>query len=244
VTAPLDPRLADLLIRLANLDNDKYVTFHPYFAGGEIEADLIGYEGEKVPEGPTKELDRLGLIEMEREGGKRLGKFWLTKEGRSLAVELMSTANRPVDLSWPSVEPVLRQIHEVWKGEGAPPLGIPASGVLVGIALPMQAPEFMAILNALRDDEWVDFRQGLGPPLPQGLRPTRRTLAFYEGWPTNDPRVAGEQFVALLEERVEAEPDPEKRSKLRAAFETGGSAFKDLSVEVAAAIISRQIGAG
>lgn len=56
-----------------------------------------------------------------------------------------------------------------------------------------------------------------------------------EGWPSPDARVVGEQFIAKLEERIEEEPDDEKRSKLRQALSAGGTTFRDVSVEVAGA---------
>jgi hypothetical protein len=242
MAAPLDPKLADLLVRLVNLDNDSYETFQPSFPGGGAQAQLIGFDDETVPEGPLKELTRLGYLEMEVEPGKKLGPFSITPKGRSLGIQLMSTGNRPIDLSWSAVEPILRVIHDMWKREGAPPLGVPGNAVLVKIGLPLQAPAFNATLAALKEGDWVDFRQGLGPSLPQGLRPTSRTLALFEGWPTQDGQIVGEQFVALLEKRIEDEPDEQKRSKLRAALETGGSAFRELSVEVVAAIVARQVG--
>lgn len=245
MAAPLDPKLADLLIRLLQLDGGNYDTFHPYFSGGsEGEAELIGHDDERVPEGPIKELDRLGYIDMRPEPGKRLGPFSITSEGRSLGGQLASAGDGAVDLSWPAVEPVLRQIHNIWKREGAPQLGIPGATIMGEIEPPMESAQFAAILQELTRADWVEYRQGLGPPLPQGVRPTSRTLARFEGWPTEDARIAGEQFVALLEERIDAEPDAEKQSKLRAALATGGTALKDLSVEVAAAIVARQVGGG
>jgi hypothetical protein len=34
MAAPLDPKLADILVRLLRLDDGGYETFHPYFSGG------------------------------------------------------------------------------------------------------------------------------------------------------------------------------------------------------------------
>jgi hypothetical protein len=242
MAAPLDPKLADVLVRLLRLDDGNYETFHPYFSGGsEDEAELIGYEDERVPEGAIKELDRLRLIDMRPEPGKRLGTFSVTSEGRSLGGQLATAGDGAVDLSWDAVEPVLRQIHNIWKRKGAPPLGIAGGAILSEIQPSMETAQLAPILQELARAEWIEYRQLVGPPLPEGVRPTPRTLSRFEGWPTDDARIAGEQFVTLLEERIEAEPDAEKRSKLRAALATGGSALKDLSVEVAAAIVARQV---
>jgi len=146
MAAPLDPKLADLLIRLLHLDGGDYDTFHPYFSGGsEGEAELIGHDDERVPEGAIKELDRLGYIDMRPEPGKRLGPFSITTEGRSLGGQLASAGDGAVDLSWPAVELVLRRIHNAWKREGAPQLGIPGAKIMGEIEPPMETAQFAAI---------------------------------------------------------------------------------------------------
>ncbi len=244
MSAPLEPPLAALLIRLVKLDDGQYETFQPHFpGGGGREADLLGYD-EAIPEGPTKELANRGYLDMEPHPGERLGDFRISEQGRALAAQLASAGEGAVDLSWPVVEPVLRQIHNIWKREGAPQLGIPGAKIMGEIEPPMETAQFAAILQELARADWVEYRQRLGSSLPQGVRPTSRTIARFERWPTEDARIAGEQFVALLEERIDAEPDAEKQSKLRAALATGGTALKDLSVEVAAAIVARQVGGG
>lgn len=244
MTAPLDPKLADLLIRLLRLDEGNYDTFHPYFSGGsEGEAELIGHDDERVPEGAIKELDRLGYIDMRPEPGKRLGPFSITSEGRSLGGQLASAGDGAVDLSWPTVEPILIQIHRIWLSEGAPPLGIPGAKI-VGMLQPQpETAHFSAILHELQRSDWIEYRAGLGPPLPQGVRPTSKTIAYMEGWPTQDANALGQQFVTRLEEAIEAEPDEVKRSKLRAALASGGSALRDVAVEVAGATLARSMGA-
>jgi hypothetical protein len=242
MVAPLEPKLAELLVRLVEMDDGNYETFQPYFPGnGPLnEAILLNKREETIPEGPTKELADRGYIDMEPTT-KRLGNFRISEQGRTLAAQLASVREGAVDLSWPTVEPILIQIHKLWLNEGAPPLGIPGSTVKANLS-PAETADLSAVLHELQRDGWIEFRAGLGPPLPQGVRPTSKTISYVEGWPTDDARIAGEQFVTLLEERVEAEPDEEKRSKLRAALSTGGTALRDLSVEVAAAVVTRQVG--
>lgn len=96
------------------------------------------------------------------------------------------------------------------------------------IELPMQVDQVAAILQELARANW-EYRQSVGQPLPQGVRPTSRTLSRFEARQPKTPRSRASGFVALLEERIVAEPDPEKRSKLRAALTTGGTALEDLS---------------
>lgn len=242
--APLDPPLAELLVRLVSLDDGRYETFHPHFPGDgpPREANLLGHDGETIPEGATSELANRGYLEMEGHSGKRLGKFRISEEGRTLAAQLSGAGEGAVDLSWPTVEPILIQIHKFWLGDGAPPLGIPAAKI-VGMLQPQPTTaQFATILHELQRDDWIEYRSTLGPPLPQGVRPTSKTISYMESWPTQDANALGRQFVTRLEEAIEAEPDEEKRSKLRAALASGGSALRDVAVEVAGATLARSVG--
>jgi hypothetical protein len=137
---------------------------------------LIGFEDERVPEGAIRELDRLHLIDMRPEPGKRLGTFSITSEGRSLGGHLATAGDGAVDLSWDAVEPVLRQIHNIWKREGALPLGIPGRAIVSAIQPSMGSTQLAPILQELARAEWIEYRQLVGPPLPEGIRPTSRTL--------------------------------------------------------------------
>lgn len=242
--APLEPTLAELLIRLVELDDGRYETFHPHFpGGGGREANLLGHDGELIPEGLTKELVNRGYLEMEGRSGKRLDKFRISENGRALATQLAAAGEGAVDLSWPTVEPILIQIHKIWLGEGAPPLGIPGRKVVEMLQPQPDTAHFSAILHELQRSNWIEHRAGFGPPLPQGVRPTSKTIAYMEGWPTQDANALGQQFVEQLEEAIEAEPDAIKRSKLRDALASGGSAFRDVAVEVAGATLARSMGA-
>jgi hypothetical protein len=46
-----------------------------------------------------------------------------------------------------------------------------------------------------------------------------------------------------LEKAIEDEPDDDRRSTLREAFSAGGSALRDVAVEVAGATLARSMGA-
>jgi hypothetical protein len=241
---PLEPKLVDLLVRLVELDDGGYETFHPHFPGDGTprEANLLNHGDETIPEGPTRELADRGYLDMEPHPGKRLGKFRISERGRSLAAQLASVGEAAVDLSWSAVEPILIQIHKVWLSEGAPPLGIPGAMIVGKLQPQPETALFSAILHELQRGEWIEYRAGLGPPLPQGVRPTPKTIAYLEGWPTQDAQALGQQFVTRLEEAIEAEPDEVKRSKLRDALATGGSALRDVAVDVAGATLARSIG--
>jgi len=242
VPSPLEPKLAELLIRLVEMDDGSYETFIPHFPGNgpQNEALLLNHRDQTIPEGATKELADRGFLDMEV-STKRLGKFRISESGRTLAAQLASAREGAVDLSWPAVEPILIQIHKLWLSEGAPPLGIPGSNV--GTSLPpSESADLSAVLHELQRDGWIEYRAGLGPPLPQGVRPTSKTISYLEGWPTRDPQALGRQFVDQLEKAIEDEPDDDRRSKLRETFTAGGSALRDVAVEVAGATLARSMG--
>ena len=245
MAAPLEPKLADLLVRLVELDAGEYQTFVPSFSGGGgDEADLIGLgEDAKVPEGPIRELADRDLLDMEVEPGKRLGKFRITPQGRSLAAQLATTGGGAIDLSWSFVSGILGEIYNLWRSENAPPLGVTGEAIQARTSSFVDSAQLASIIRELERAEWVECRTALGRALPRGVLPTPRTTALMEGWPTPDAKVVGEQFITQLEERIEEEPDEEKRSKLRQTLKTGGTTFRELSVEVAGAFLARQVGA-
>lgn len=242
--APLEPKLAELLVRLVELDDGSYETFHPHFPGDgpPREANLLTHGDETIPEGATKELAGRGYLDMEPHPGKRLGKFRISEGGRSLAAQLAVEGGNSIDLSWSAVEPILIQIHKVWLSGGAPPLGISGEAIARKLQPQPDTAHFSAILHELQRGDWIEYRATLGPPLPQGVRPTSRAIAYLEGWPTQDAQALGQQFVMRLEEAIEAEPDAEKQSKLRDAFASGGSVLRDVAVEVAGTTLARSMG--
>lgn len=66
MSAPLEPPLAELLLRLVELDGGSYGTFVPYFSGeSNPDAELIGHEDVLIPPGPTRELADRGFLDME-----------------------------------------------------------------------------------------------------------------------------------------------------------------------------------
>ena len=97
-------------MRLVALDGGNYETFVPVFTfGGAGEAELIGFEDELVPVGPIRELDPLGLLDMEYTD-KKLGKFSVTGDGRQMAAQLATKREGAKNLSWPSMLPILAEI--------------------------------------------------------------------------------------------------------------------------------------
>ena len=239
MSAPLEPPLAELLLRLVELDGGSYETFVPYVSGeSNPEAELVGHDDVLIPPGPTRELAARGSLDLELTT-KKLGKFTISERGRKLAAQLSSESEGPVDLSWPVVEPVLVGIHAAWLGKGAPPIGL--VGAEIAARLAMSPDQLSAILTALAGDDWIEYRQLVGQQLPQGVRPSSKAIRYLNRWPIGDARELGEAFLAHLDERIEAEPDSEEKSRLKATLQHGGTGFRELLVEVVAAIASRQL---
>lgn len=239
MNAPLEPPLAELLLRLVELDGGSYETFVPYVSSeSNPEAELVGHDDVLIPPGPTRELAARGFLDMEATTEK-LGKFSISERGRTLAAQLSSESEGPIDLSWTAVEPVLVGIHTAWLREGAPPVGF--AGAEIAARLKMSPGRLSAILTALGDDDWIEYRQLVGPQLPQGVRPSAKAIRYLNRWPTGDARELGEAFLAKLDERIDAEPDSEEKSRLKATLQQGGTGFRELLVEVVAAIASRQL---
>jgi hypothetical protein len=84
--APLEPKLAELLIHLVEMDDGSYETFHPYFPGNGLlnEAILLNQRDQTIPEGSTKELADQGCLDMEA-STRRLGKSRISEQGRTLS---------------------------------------------------------------------------------------------------------------------------------------------------------------
>jgi hypothetical protein len=232
MAAPLEPKLAELLIRLVEMDDGNYETFIPHFPGnGPLnEALLLNHRDQTIPEGATKELADRGYLDMEF-STKRLGKFRISEAGRALAAQLASERDGAVDLSWPTVESILIQIHKLWLSEGAPPLGVPGSKIAANLPS-SESVDLSAVLHELQRDGWIEYR-------------ARHWASIASGRPADlqDPQALGRQFVDQLEAAIEAEPDDVERSKLREAFAVGGSALRDVAVEVAGATLARSMGA-
>lgn len=61
-------------------------------------------------------------------------------------------------------------------------------------------------------------------------------------WPTAE--LVAQQLVAGLEQAAEAEPDPEKKSRLKQTAVFLGSSGKDLLINIAASVIAKSAGLG
>jgi hypothetical protein len=241
----LEPKLTAVLVRLAEIDDERYETFVPAVTGeSEGKAELVGSGTDELFEpGQLKELATRGHLEMEATGNV-LGKFRLTPKGRRVAAEAQLQADGTVDLSWSEALRVLGQIHEHWKHQGANPAGDPGDAAYREVDFSMPEEQFGALVRALEKDGWVDATWAWQGSLPLRVQPTQRAISLLEGWPTEDRRIVGEQFIARLEAQIDDEPDAEKQSKMRQGLSMGGSALREFLIDTAAAIAARQSGLG
>jgi hypothetical protein len=66
-----------------------------------------------------------------------------------------------------------------------------------------------------------------------------RGLRTVEVWPSEDPYAA---LVAMLEERLETETEPEKRSRIKAFLDGAKGAGRDVGVDLVAAFLRQMAG--
>jgi hypothetical protein len=79
------------------------------------------------------------------------------------------------------------------------------------------------------------------PAAPVVAEVTGRSLRGAGGWPDNAELLADRMLAVLIEGAVH-EPDPEKRSKLKAGLEGVGGMTRDVLVSVLAAALARATG--
>lgn len=73
-------------------------------------------------------------------------------------------------------------------------------------------------------------------------RPTREARQAVGAWPTPDALV--DRMIAALLEAADKEPNPEKRTRLRALAEGMGGVARDVILGVASATVASQFGVG
>ncbi|MEU4576086.1 hypothetical protein [Nonomuraea sp. NPDC023979] len=81
---------------------------------------------------------------------------------------------------------------------------------------------------------------GLPHAMVEKIYPAGRRAAGQ--WPS--PEQMAEDLIARLQAAAEAEPDPEKKGKLRQTAAFLGTAGKDLFIEVLGAVVTNQAGIG
>ncbi|MFF4548611.1 hypothetical protein ACFY1J_30995 [Streptomyces sp. NPDC001406] len=94
---------------------------------------------------------------------------------------------------------------------------------------------------ALQSDGLIDLRMYAGGPETWDVRGVSGEARRLVGqWPTAEQFV--DQVVRGLQAAADEEPDPERRGRLRELAGSAGGMARDVFVDVATAVISRQMG--
>lgn len=96
-------------------------------------------------------------------------------------------------------------------------------------------------VQILADAGYLKLDGGIGAWTINSI--TERGLRATGAWP-DDAAVLADRVVAALDERADSEPEPETRSRLRAASGALTGVGRDLLVDVMGAVITRATGAG
>lgn len=244
---PLEPPLADLLLRLVRIDKGAYNTFRPAFDPeyGMVFTSHAFEEGEpKIEPGLVRGLADHELVEIDDTPGKILGPFRITPLGRRTAQAAATSATarvhqrerrgegKAVDTTWGALEPILRAVHDAWVAAGA---DRPLSGRAVHqtAAPELTEAQLATSLRLLRDGGQLDYFAEVGPTIPNGIKPTQRTIERYGGWPGNTDDQIVQRLLDALDKAIDDTDDPDQKSKIRKAKEAVG----DISKSVAAAAI-------
>lgn len=244
---PLEPPLADLLLRLVRADDGAYDTFRPAFDPqyGMVFTSHVFPEGEpKIEPGLVRGLADHDLVEIDDTPGKILGPFRITTLGRRTAQAAATSATarvhqrqqrgegQAVDTSWSALEPILRAIHDTWVAAGA---DRPLSGRTVhhSAAPELTEAQFATSLRLLRDGGHLEYFAEIGPTIPNGVKPTQRTIERYGGWPGNTDDQIVQRLLDAFDQAIDETDDPDQKSKIRKAREAVG----DISKSVAASAI-------
>lgn len=228
----LEPHEAALLMRLAQIAGQGSERLEPLFDPefpGVLFAGRRDPGKEPISPEAVHSLGRLGLVEIEP-SSRRLGPFRISKLGYVTAEAAVTSAGAsyherqrsgedgPVDLSWDVVGPIAEGIYRLHSEHGASRVrrGINGDAARVQLAPESSDAAFAAQLRALRDRDWIIYRNEVGPPIPNGIAPAARAIAFFGGWPDggNDEAITN-RLVAALDERIKESNDPEEKSKLQ-----------------------------
>lgn len=238
---PLEPELADLLLRLVRIDAGAHETFRPVFRGGMAPMIFTSHaleDGEpEIKPGLVHGLADYALVDLEPAPNKILGPFRITPLGRRTAQAVATSASasvyrrerrgdgQPVDTSWRALEPILVAIHDRFVAAGAS-RELSGRDAHQGAAPDLTEAQFAASLRVLRDGGYLEYRSEVGPVVPNGIRPTQRTIERLGRWPTDDPNQLADRLLDALDVAIENASSPEDRTRLQQAREALGEVSK------------------
>lgn len=118
---------------------------------------------------------------------------------------------QPVDLSWPTVRPVLHAVVDLWTESGASVAGfMPLSRVAERLDQEPGSLQLVRAVERLGVEDWLDVHYPDEGDEPV-VRPTQRALVATRAWPGGDGEVAAERLLSILDEIAVNAPDEGKR---------------------------------
>jgi hypothetical protein len=228
-----DPR--DIIAAFVASDEaaDEPQMFHLYYTGnGPVLEGANWPEDEPLPS--TVEVDNLeerNWVRIDTTHGKSRS-FAITatgqEVGRARARQLAATAATAVSLDWPAVSSVLDAFHEAYTRAGAPEHGVETETVLRQLEDP--SPARAAVRELVRGGYLEELAGVEQSDVPTLVRPTTATLQMLAGWPGGNAEAALDEFVAMLDQAIEAAPEGEERSRLKRFREGLVGAARDVAL--------------
>jgi len=143
-------------------------------------------------------------------------------------------------LAWSAVRPVLGGMRAYWEEGGFPSEGVGLLAIYEAVP-EAHRPLFVATVRALEATGYLEPASDLQVEGMPGLVTfTTRTFQALDGWPEASGQDLTENLLAVLDERVSDESDPEKRRRL----ERWRDAVRDVGVSTASEVISKVLTGG
>ena len=241
------------------------IYYHESLGGTSLQHHALPEQRPEVDEAALDELVGQGLLREDYTSSQYTRKFTPTPEGRRVveqqarvdaedpaapvepliaALEAQEQASNK--LAWPVVRPVLQALRDYWEVGGMSPHGIQLR------ALVQTVPNHRLLattIRALVNNGYLvpttnlalaaPASAGLGE-LPMEVALTERTHEALDGWPGAIPSELVENLLAVLSEEAEAEPDPDRKKRLRQVAQ----AVRDVGVETAGAVLAKAMTGG
>ena len=160
----------------------------------------------------------------------------VTGPGQAWAAHNAGTthSSSAVDLSWSAARATLLQVYDLYRGQGAPPIGAwigPVTGD------PEQGGQAAAHIGELVRGGYLEVGRDSAAG-PTHMRPTKLTLQLFDGWPAGPAQAALEELVRDLDTAIENAPDEDRRSELLALRDGLVGAGRDIAI----AYLEKKIG--
>jgi hypothetical protein len=192
-------------------------TFTLTYTGGFDQRVLIGHAGwpQEQPAPSDAMVDELadrGWVRITDYNGKgRI--FAVTGEGRRAWHEhLAQTSHVPgrVDLEWTAARPLLQELYEAYRDQGAPALGVNLIPLLNDETRKRQVE---TLVPELIRGGWLEVGRDSAAG-PVAVRPTTKTLQVFAGWPSGPADDVVEDLASAIQAEIDKTADPDEKSRL------------------------------